>query len=150
LNTQNNDDYLNLNNIKNLSLEENKRTDSHTPVTNNNSDIKKKHSVINKENLVNSKPSEKVFNTKELNPKYCKAIYPFQKSLDDELDLEVNDLVDITNKYDDGWASGINLRSGKAGFFPLNCLVEFYVTDKFADCGGSKEYSESYVYSSTN
>jgi len=149
------DDYLNPNNIKALSLEENERTDSLTPFTNDKitSDkisIKKRQSVINKENLVNLKPSEKVYNTKELDPKYCKAIYPFQKSMEDELELEANDLVDVTKKYDDGWATGINLKTGKEGFFPLNCLLEFYVTDKFADYGGSKENSESYVYSSPN
>jgi len=144
------DDYLNLNNIKSLSLEENERTDSLTPFTSDKNNIKKRQSVINKENLANLKPSEKVYNTKELDPKYCKAIYPFQKSMDDELELEANDLVDVTKKYDDGWATGINLKSGKEGFFPLNCLLEFYVTDKFADYGGSKENSESYVYSNTN
>jgi len=112
--------------------------------------ISKRKSVINNENLVNLKPSEKVYNTKELNPKYCKAIYPFNKSMDDELELEANDLIDIIKMFDDGWATGVNLRSGKEGFFPLNCLLEFYVTDKFANYGGSKENSESYVYSSNS
>jgi len=116
----------------------------------NTNNISKRKSVVNNENLANLTPNEKIYNTKELNPKYCKAIYPFNKSMDDELELEANDLVDITKKFDDGWATGINLRSGQEGFFPLNCLLEFYVTDKFADYGGSKENSESYVYSSTN
>jgi len=119
-----------------------------TPTTTGNSS--KRKSVANNENLANIPLNEKVYNTKELNPKYCKAIYPFNKSMDDELELEANDLVDITKKFDDGWATGVNLRSGKEGFFPLNCLLEFYVTDKFADYGGSKENSESYVYSNNN
>ncbi|ORX54860.1 hypothetical protein BCR36DRAFT_396242 [Piromyces finnis] len=110
----------------------------------------KRKSIINNENLTNLTPNEKVYNTKELDSKYCKAIYPFEKSMDDELELQTNDLVDITKMFDDGWATGVNLRSGKDGFFPLNCLLEFYVTDKFADFGGSKENSESYVYSSNN
>jgi len=120
-----------------------------TPLSSNDTTTKRK-SVINNENLANVSMNEKVYNTKELNPKYCKAIYPFSKSMEDELELEANDLVDITKKFDDGWATGINLRSGQEGFFPLNCLLEFYVTDKFADYGGSKENSESYVYSTTN
>ncbi|KAG4090939.1 hypothetical protein H8356DRAFT_953756 [Neocallimastix lanati (nom. inval.)] len=124
---------------------------SYTDITKTNTNnISKRKSVVNNENLANLTPNEKIYNTKELNPKYCKAIYPFNKSMDDELELEANDLVDITKKFDDGWATGINLRSGQEGFFPLNCLLEFYVTDKFADYGGSKENSESYVYSSTN
>jgi len=148
------DDFLNPNNAKKAaSLEEKEaqRTDSLTLLAENkSSNISKRQSVINKENLANLTPNEKVYNTKELDPKYCKAIYPFQKSMEDELELEANDLVDITKKFDDGWATGVNLRSGKEGFFPLNCLLEFYVTDKFADYGGSKENSESYVYSNNS
>jgi len=108
------DDYLNPNNAKKAaSLEEEaQRTDSlkPLPVENKSSNISKRQSVINKENLANLTPNEKVYNTKELDPKYCKAIYPFQKSMDDELELEANDLVDITKKYDDRSATGINLR----------------------------------------
>lgn len=152
------DDFLNPTSIKNTvddiskptkDLSSNNNSSSATAPIKTNSESKRK-SVVNNENLANLKPNEKVYNTKELNPKYCKAIYPFKKSMDDELELEANDLVDITKKFDDGWATGVNLRSGKDGFFPLNCLLEFYVTDKFADYGGSKENSESYVYSSTD
>ncbi|ORX76975.1 hypothetical protein BCR32DRAFT_295926 [Anaeromyces robustus] len=161
------DDYLNPSNIKNSV--ENKANNKNTAKKDRSSIFSdgniefedsvritptstgsKRKSVINNENLANIPLNEKVYNTKELNPKYCKAIYPFNKSMDDELELEANDLVDITKKFDDGWATGINLRSGQEGFFPLNCLLEFYVTDKFAEYGGSKENSESYVYSTNN
>jgi len=163
------DDYLNPSNIKNTVEAETKTTsndtvakkkdrssifsddyDLNSPSTLQSSNSAKRKSVVNNENLTNLTPNEKVYNTKELDPKYCKAIYPFEKSMEDELELEANDLVDITKMFDDGWATGVNLRSGQEGFFPLNCLLEFYVTDKFADYGGSKENSESYVYSNTN
>jgi len=160
------DDYLNPSNIKDtietsaitkMSDFESKRKDRSSIFSDdygyNDSMIGstyRRKSVANNENLVNLAPNEKVYNTKELDPKYCKAIYPFNKSLEDELELEANDLIDITEKFDDGWAKGINLKTGKDGFFPLNCLLEFYVTDKFADYGGSKENSESYVYSNNN
>jgi hypothetical protein len=163
------DDYLNPTNIKN-NVESEVKTSTkdttskkkdrssifsddynlNTPSSIQSSNSAKRKSVINNENLTNLTPNEKVYNTKELDPKYCKAIYPFEKSQDDELELGANDLVDITKMFDDGWATGVNLRSGQEGFFPLNCLLEFYVTDKFAEYGGSKENSESYVYSNIN
>ncbi|OUM69057.1 hypothetical protein PIROE2DRAFT_19764 [Piromyces sp. E2] len=164
------DDYLNATNIKNkVETETSAVKDTSAGKTKDRSSIfsddynfnsasltlqssnsAKRKSIVNNENLTNLTPNEKVYNTKELDPKYCKAIYPFEKSMDDELELEANDLVDITKMFDDGWATGVNLRSGQEGFFPLNCLLEFYVTDKFAEYGGSKENSESYVYSNNN
>jgi len=160
------DDYLNPSNIKN-SIENkangknNLKKDRSSIFSDGNIEFEdsvrftptsstKRKSVVNNENIANIPLDEKVYNTKELNPKYCKAIYPFNKSMEDELELEANDLVDITKEFDDGWATGVNLRSGEKGFFPLNCLLEFYVTDKFAEYGGSKENSESYVYSNKN
>jgi len=105
------DDFLNPTSIKNTvddiskptkDLSSNNNSSSATAPIKTNSESKRK-SVVNNENLANLKPNEKVYNTKELNPKYCKAIYPFKKSMDDELELEANDLVDITKKFDDGW-----------------------------------------------
>lgn len=83
------------------------------PISSNpNNNTVRNSSIINKENLiiigrdsinVTSSLGEKIYNTKELDPDKCKAIYPFKKSLDDELELEANDLIVVTKKFDDGW-----------------------------------------------
>ncbi|KAJ3156223.1 hypothetical protein HDU86_003987 [Geranomyces michiganensis] len=42
----------------------------------------------------------------------------------DEMTLAVGDVVVIFQSFDDGWASGRNLRTNVEGFFPLNALGE--------------------------
>ncbi|BGP23028.1 hypothetical protein JCM10295v2_001921 [Rhodotorula toruloides] len=51
----------------------------------------------------------------------------FDPSLDDELVLYAGDAVQVLMKYDDGWALGLNLNSGRPpakGVFPFDCLGE--------------------------
>ncbi|KAI9104541.1 hypothetical protein DFS34DRAFT_589685 [Phlyctochytrium arcticum] len=48
--------------------------------------------------------------------------FPFQATDQDEMSLNVGDTILIWESFDDGWASGQNLTSNTAGFFPLNAL----------------------------
>ncbi|KAJ3028075.1 UNVERIFIED_CONTAM: Sorbin and SH3 domain-containing protein 2 [Siphonaria sp. JEL0065] len=54
-----------------------------------------------------------------------RVLYDFVPERPDEIALKVGDEVIISQKYDDGWAFGINNRSKKEGTFPLDCLVSF-------------------------
>jgi hypothetical protein len=49
--------------------------------------------------------------------------------LEDEIELKVGDMVVVKEVFDDGWASGLNLTTEKAGSFPLNCLSDFDAVD---------------------
>ncbi|RKO99879.1 hypothetical protein CXG81DRAFT_27387 [Caulochytrium protostelioides] len=52
------------------------------------------------------------------------AMGPFTHSLDDEIDLLENDMLNVERDFSDGWALGHNQRSGATGYFPLTfCQV---------------------------
>jgi hypothetical protein len=42
--------------------------------------------------------------------------------LEDEIELNVGDLVEVKEDFDDGWAVGVNVSTGKVGAFPKICL----------------------------
>lgn len=48
--------------------------------------------------------------------------YKYDPSLDDELELKVDDQVQIIEEYEDGWMKARNLTSGKEGMAPRVCL----------------------------
>ncbi|KAJ3166629.1 LIM and SH3 domain protein 1 [Geranomyces variabilis] len=48
--------------------------------------------------------------------------HDFYPAESDELALRSGDVVVIFQSFDDGWASGRNLRTGAEGFFPVNAL----------------------------
>ncbi|CAG8773717.1 32798_t:CDS:2, partial [Racocetra persica] len=50
------------------------------------------------------------------------VVYKYDATLADELDISPNDVIDIAQKFDDGWAVGINRNTGKAGAFPMVCV----------------------------
>jgi hypothetical protein len=50
------------------------------------------------------------------------CVFEYQSSLLDELDLEIGDRVRIIQKFDDGWALGLNLNTDKEGAFPFACV----------------------------
>ncbi|KAF9375788.1 hypothetical protein CPC16_000528, partial [Podila verticillata] len=56
-------------------------------------------------------------------PSYCQALYPYQASMADELDLNPGDIVNVQRVYDDGWAVGVNMNSGSEGAFPVVCVM---------------------------
>ncbi|KAJ3395050.1 hypothetical protein HDU84_004509 [Entophlyctis sp. JEL0112] len=51
------------------------------------------------------------------------AIYMFNPANPDEIALRIGDKVSVGQEYDDGWAQGVNITTGAAGLFPLDCLV---------------------------
>ncbi|KAF9204764.1 hypothetical protein BGZ49_004895 [Haplosporangium sp. Z 27] len=54
---------------------------------------------------------------------YCQALYPYQASMADELDLTPGDIVNVQKVFDDGWAVGINMNTSKEGAFPVVCVM---------------------------
>ncbi|KAF9347346.1 hypothetical protein BGX34_003225 [Mortierella sp. NVP85] len=54
---------------------------------------------------------------------YCQALYPYQASMADELDLTQGDIINVLRVYDDGWAAGVNLNTSKEGVFPVVCVM---------------------------
>ncbi|KAF9112863.1 hypothetical protein BGX27_002664 [Mortierella sp. AM989] len=67
---------------------------------------------------------------------YCQALYPYQASMADELDLTPGDLVNVQKVFDDGWAVGINMNTSKEGAFPVVCVMfvdESSLDDDFED-----------------
>ena len=51
-----------------------------------------------------------------------RAIYHHIPNLDDEIEVLPNDLIFITEVYEDDWATGFNSRSGKTGKVPMTAL----------------------------
>jgi hypothetical protein len=51
--------------------------------------------------------------------RYLRAAHTYTARLPDELGLESSDIVYLLKSYDDGWARGYNLTTGKEGVFPL-------------------------------
>ncbi|KAK5965957.1 hypothetical protein GCK32_010443, partial [Trichostrongylus colubriformis] len=49
-----------------------------------------------------------------------RALYPFTPTKEDEVALEVNDIIFVVEKCDDGWFIGTVLRTGQFGTFPGN------------------------------
>ncbi|KAK6748417.1 hypothetical protein RB195_001193 [Necator americanus] len=52
-----------------------------------------------------------------------RALYRYVPTKDDEVDLEVDDIVFVVEKCDDGWYIGTVLRTGQFGTFPGNYVV---------------------------
>ncbi|KAF9897879.1 hypothetical protein BX616_004837 [Lobosporangium transversale] len=72
-------------------------------------------------------------NTKQ---SYCQAVFPYQASMEDELDLTAGDIINVQRVFDDGWAVGVNLNTSREGAFPIVCVVfvdESALDDEFED-----------------
>ncbi|KAI1319833.1 hypothetical protein EDD11_002827 [Mortierella claussenii] len=68
--------------------------------------------------------------------KYCQALYPYQATLADELDLTPGDIVNVHRVFDDGWAVGVNMNTSNEGAFPVVCVMfvdESALDDDFED-----------------
>lgn len=70
------------------------------------------------------------------------CVYEYKANLFDELSLEVGDEVAVINKYDDGWAIGRNLNTGKEGTFPLACLAPLGSGSEYRDSRFESQYSK--------
>ncbi|KAF8929432.1 hypothetical protein BGZ47_001059 [Haplosporangium gracile] len=67
---------------------------------------------------------------------YCQALYPYQASMADELDLSPGDIVNVHKVFDDGWAVGVNMNTSNEGAFPVVCVMfveESALHDDFED-----------------
>ncbi|KAG7244227.1 hypothetical protein INR49_004364, partial [Caranx melampygus] len=52
----------------------------------------------------------------------CKVMFDYQPQNEDELELKVGDIIDITEEVEEGWWSGA--LNGKSGLFPSNFVKE--------------------------
>ncbi|KAF9431932.1 hypothetical protein BGZ76_011506 [Entomortierella beljakovae] len=67
---------------------------------------------------------------------FCQALYPYQASMADELDLNAGDIVNVHRVFDDGWAVGVNMNTSNEGAFPVVCVMfvdEASLEDDFED-----------------
>ncbi|KAI9359960.1 hypothetical protein DFJ73DRAFT_957307 [Zopfochytrium polystomum] len=51
-----------------------------------------------------------------------KVVKRHKAQLEDEVGLEVGDVVEIEEVFEDGWGTGTNVSTGEFGAFPLSCL----------------------------
>ncbi|KAF9581603.1 hypothetical protein BGW38_001325 [Lunasporangiospora selenospora] len=68
--------------------------------------------------------------------KFCQALYPYQASMADELELTPGDIVNVHRIFDDGWAVGMNMNTSNEGAFPIVCVTfveESALDDDFED-----------------
>ncbi|KAF9939660.1 hypothetical protein BGZ65_009936 [Modicella reniformis] len=54
---------------------------------------------------------------------YAQALYPYQASMADELDLTPGDIINVIRVFDDGWAVGTNMSTSREGAFPIVCVM---------------------------
>lgn len=52
------------------------------------------------------------------------VVFPYSAQLPDELELSLNDIIEVKQRFDDGWAVGINRSTRSEGAFPNVCVVE--------------------------
>ncbi|KAI9340059.1 hypothetical protein DFJ73DRAFT_564350 [Zopfochytrium polystomum] len=52
-----------------------------------------------------------------------RVIHPYKPALPDELELKVNADLILLKKFDDGWALGLDLATGRQGAFPVPCVI---------------------------
>lgn len=69
-------------------------------------------------------------NKKEKNVVYMVAIYNYNATMEDELNLKKGDRIRVEHQYDDGWGAGINETTKKFGAFPLICCATNLSTNK--------------------
>ncbi|XP_049612072.1 CD2-associated protein [Syngnathus scovelli] len=63
--------------------------------------------------------------TKKLKKRQCKVLFDYQPQNEDELELKIGDILDITEEVEEGWWSGVI--NGKSGLFPSNFVKELDV-----------------------
>uniref|UniRef100_A0A8C1DUJ6 Osteoclast-stimulating factor 1 n=1 Tax=Cyprinus carpio carpio TaxID=630221 RepID=A0A8C1DUJ6_CYPCA len=59
---------------------------------------------------------------KKTKKRQCKVLFEYVPQNEDELELKVGDIIDITEEVEDGWWSGS--MNGKSGLFPSNFVKE--------------------------
>uniref|UniRef100_A0A8C2BWM2 Osteoclast-stimulating factor 1 n=1 Tax=Cyprinus carpio TaxID=7962 RepID=A0A8C2BWM2_CYPCA len=64
---------------------------------------------------------------KKLKKRQCKVIFEYVPQNEDELELKLGDIIDITEEVEEGWWSGS--MNGKSGLFPSNFVKEIESTE---------------------
>ncbi|XP_037541651.1 CD2-associated protein [Nematolebias whitei] len=64
--------------------------------------------------------------SKKLKKRQCKAVFEYQPLNEDELELKLGDIIEITEEVEEGWWSGTV--NGKSGLFPSNFVEELETT----------------------
>ncbi|XP_069092154.1 CD2-associated protein [Pleurodeles waltl] len=64
---------------------------------------------------------------KKAKARQCKVLFDYAPQNEDELELKVGDVVDITGEVEEGWWSGT--LNGKSGLFPSNFVKEIELSD---------------------
>ncbi|XP_071999804.1 CD2-associated protein isoform X3 [Engystomops pustulosus] len=73
---------------------------------------------------------------KKSKKRQCKVIFDYMPQNEDELELKVGAILDITEEVEEGWWSGTS--NGRSGLFPSNFVKELELSDD----GESQESSE--------
>ncbi|KAM6280019.1 CD2-associated protein isoform 3-T3 [Porphyrio hochstetteri] len=71
-------------------------------------------------------PASKSFKKKS-KKRQCKVLFEYVPQNEDELELKLGDVIDISEEVEEGWWSGI--LNGKAGLFPSNFVKELELPD---------------------
>lgn len=76
--------------------------------------------------------------SKKPKKRQCKVLFEYQPQNEDELELKVGDIVEITEEVEEGWWSGT--LNGKSGLFPSNFVKEL---EPMGDVGESNDTSRA-------
>lgn len=63
-----------------------------------------------------------------------RVLYDFKPSLPDEIEVQAGDVIRTEETFEDGWAFGVNMTSGKKGTFPMNCLEDDFTENENKSC----------------
>ncbi|CAG8468945.1 45595_t:CDS:2 [Gigaspora margarita] len=77
-------------------------------------------------------------------PEIVTVIFPYDATLPDELSISPNDVIEIAQKFDDGWAVGVNRNTRKEGAFPMVCVSSSGNTNNNRDQSGGSGDSQEY------
>lgn len=72
------------------------------------------------------------------------ALTDFTAELDDELSFVYGDGILVEKEFDDGWARGVNLQTGKTGMFPMTCVGVAGSTSKVGRSSTSTRHSSRF------
>ncbi|KAJ3119572.1 Sorbin and SH3 domain-containing protein 2 [Physocladia obscura] len=78
-------------------------------------------------------------------PPALKAVFDYQPTQKDEMDIRVGDRIELKKQFEDGWAEGRNLETNQSGLFPLDCLPG-YGADTGSKAGNKNRTSSLYGY----
>lgn len=84
---------------------------------------------------------------KKTKKRQCKVLFEYIPQNEDELELKVGDIIDISEEVEEGWWSGT--LNNKLGLFPSNFVKELEVTDD-GETHEAQEDSETVLTGSTS